>query len=552
MPGPFHFAWAGGAIQEQVTVVTSGTTHGGRIETVTLVGNLGVGSQMLTSIASNSGLDNGDFYTLAGPGIPDGTFFVHDDSSLSGPVDTILLSNAATQTLASATLVATKSVPLATAVASMVQGSNVLSFGTLDLPAGYYGVAGTGIGQTEIPTGAEDSVTGVVESAFMVYDGAGSGTMHKFVALPGEIPEGETLPLDYTVANQDVTATSTGDFSVAVTGPPDGDWYSITGIPSSVFLSLYPGLRYNLTGNGIAIGTTFVAPAGGSTAITIDQPATTSQLGAILTITGPRTPSEPFNPAVHNRFDEDVLGFDLTHDEGAFASLTIDIKNPAIGFLALGRNLWCWLSWDRAWTPEGGATPQIVPLFTGRLIGVPKLQADEIVQLEFLARPDDFNSQKAALVESLKVLPYYDPVWITSAGNADTVLEAYSALFHIAPVSLDVTISDVLQGEDGTVQIGEDVAFYDDFSLTYGQPPLVACTVSGTVSWQQQATGTLDVTEKIIEAFDRAAAAPYGGPLPLRNTTSDTSGGGRTMTRIFSRSTPSSSNAPSSGVKSDR
>ena len=523
MAGPFHFAWSGGAIQEQVTIVTSGNTHGGQTLTVTLVGNLEAGSQMLTGIASNSGLEQGDFYTLAGPGIVEGTYFLHDDSSLSGPPDTILLSSAATQTLASTTLVATKSIPLATAVATMALGSNVLSFGTLDLAAGTYGVIGTGIGHTEIPTGADDSVTGVVESAYMLYDGAGSGEMYKLVATPGEIPEDETEPVEYTVAVQEVTATTTGDFSVAVSGPPSGDWYSITGVPSSVFLSLYPGLRYNITGNGVPVGTTFIAPAGGSTSIIIDLPATTSQVGAILTITGPRTPNEPFNPAVHNRFDEEIIGFDIAHDEGAFASLTIDIKNPAIGLLALGRNLWCWLSWDRAW-PDGA--PDLVPLFNGRLIGVPKLQADEIVQLEFLARPDDFNSQKAALVESLQVLPYYDPIWLAAERSADTVLEAYSALFHIDPVSLAVTISDVLQGEAGIVEVGEDVAFYDGFSLSYGQPPLVAVTISGTVSWQQQATGIVDVTGKIIEAFDSAAAAPYGGALPVNNTRSDTSGGG--------------------------
>jgi len=147
---------------------------------------------------------------------------------------------------------------------------------------------------------------------------------------------------------QDVTATASGDYPVAITGAPDADWYSITGIPSSVFLSLFAGLRYNISGNGLAIGTTFIAPAGGSTAITIDLPATTSALDAILTITGPRTPDEPFDPAVHNRFDEAIVGFDITQDEGAYASLTIDIKNPAIGLLAIGRNLWCWLSWDRA------------------------------------------------------------------------------------------------------------------------------------------------------------------------------------------------------------
>jgi hypothetical protein len=61
---------------------------------------------------------------------------------------------------------------------------------------------------------------------------------------------------------------------------------------------------------------------------------------------------------------------------------------------------------DEAWQPVLGGTPDLVPLFNGRLVGVPKLAVDEIVQLQFLARPDDFNEQKAALNSVLAVLPH--------------------------------------------------------------------------------------------------------------------------------------------------
>src|SRR4029077_19680740 len=166
--------------------------------------------------------------------------------------------------------------------------------------------------------------------------------------------------------------------------------------------------------------------------LALDLPATTSQINDVLTITGPRTPNAPFDPAVHNRFDENIIDVAISQEEGGIATLTVGLKNPNIGLLAFGRNLWCWLSWDQAWTPDGSATPDLVPLFNGRLVGLPRLQADEVVQLEFLARPDDFNYQKSQQAQALAVLPYYDPVWLATASIVtapDVVLESYSALW---------------------------------------------------------------------------------------------------------------------------
>ena len=39
--------------------------------------------------------------------------------------------------------------------------------------------------------------------------------------------------------------------------------------------------------------------------------------------------------------DEDVFAFDLSHLEGEFATLTVELKNPRVGLLASGRKRWC-------------------------------------------------------------------------------------------------------------------------------------------------------------------------------------------------------------------
>jgi hypothetical protein len=71
------------------------------------------------------------------------------------------------------------------------------------------------------------------------------------------------------------------------------------------------------------------------------------------------------------------------------------------------------------------------------------------------------------------------PIWFSTNVSPDTVLETYSALWHIDRRSLSVTASDILEGEDGTIDIGEDKSIYDRFSLSYGQPPLVSAEVNG-------------------------------------------------------------------------
>ena len=207
--------------------------------------------------------------------------------------------------------------------------------------------------------------------------------------------------------------------TVVTTGTTAAGSTTISGIPSTALSSLSAGLVYNIAGNGLVAGSTFMAPASGATSIVLDTPAEAS-MNALLTITGPRTPNGPWNPAAHGRFDEDVLSIEIAQSEGDFATLTIGLKNPGLGLLAAGRNLWCWLSWDQAW-PDGAQ--DLVPLFNGRLVGVPRRQAGEVVELQFIARPDDYLIQKGALAASLQVLPYWDPVWLSSSISPDTVLE---------------------------------------------------------------------------------------------------------------------------------
>jgi hypothetical protein len=207
---------------------------------------------------------------------------------------------------------------------------------------------------------------------------------------------------------------------------------------------------------------------------------------------------EDFDDTVHNRFDEDVFSLSLSQSEGDFASLTLEIKNPRIGLLNVGRKVWCYIAIN-----DG---TDIVPLFKGRLIGVPTNVFDTLVQLEFTARPSDFVDQKTALANTMKVLPYYDSIFVSpdSWADPDVVLEAYSRLWHIDPVTHVVTTSDILVPEDGVEEVTEDQHFYDSMEVTLNSTPLRSVSMVATIPWTQSDLGAVDLTGRIKQLFSAA------------------------------------------------
>lgn len=223
-------------------------------------------------------------------------------------------------------------------------------------------------------------------------------------------------------------------------------------------------------------------------------------------------PAVAFDAGVHNVEDEDVFALEITQEEGDFAKLSLTIRNPHVGLLAPGRKVWGWLSWF-----DGTS---IVPLFYGRLIGIPTSLFEDLCVLEFISRPTDYKTQKELLAESLRVLPFYDPIFISkdSRDDPDVVLEGYTALYHTDRFAGAISISDTLLGEDGTLEFGEDEVLKDGLQLNLNNVPLRTVTMKATVPWDQTVNGSVDLTEYIytnwpnIEAGKRYISSyTYGG-----------------------------------------
>lgn len=202
-----------------------------------------------------------------------------------------------------------------------------------------------------------------------------------------------------------------------------------------------------------------------------------------------------FNPSTMNVFDEDIFSFEMKHEEGQIPVLDMVIRNPRIGLLNPGRKVWAWMAWDNAGT--------LVPIFFGILVGVPTNLFLEKVSIQLVARSSQFIANKQKLAETMKTAPYYDALWIDEGkrDDPDTVLEGWSAFWHINRTTLDITASDVLTGEDGTVVFGVTDAFYDSVSLNLGQPPLTNIRVETGVHWTQRSSGNFKVPTLNMQSY---------------------------------------------------
>jgi hypothetical protein len=206
------------------------------------------------------------------------------------------------------------------------------------------------------------------------------------------------------------------------------------------------------------------------------------------------------------REDEDVFDLKVSHSEGEYPTATVLIRNPNVGLLAPSRKQWAWVSY------AGGDTAGPVPVFFGRIAGNAVSMADDVIQLALRARPKDVQEQKEALAETLRVTPYWDPVWIRPERRLDPeqVLESRTQLWHFSRLGGAVTVSDILDGEDGTETFTEDDYFEGSISVSLGEQPLRNVSVEADVAWVQKAVGYVNLSQAIIDAFHDAGSQREG------------------------------------------
>jgi hypothetical protein len=195
----------------------------------------------------------------------------------------------------------------------------------------------------------------------------------------------------------------------------------------------------------------------------------------------------------HYRMDEYVFSARRTLAEGQKPLLELEIENPGTGLLNTGRKLWAWFAWD-----NGTA---IVPLFFGRIVGAPVAINKETFAIQLIASPVDYKQRVQTVAEALKVLPYWDPVFIDVGhrDNPDTILETRAALWEVDPTTLNVSAVSIVGGPDGNVNVTDH--FYDSLDITVSQPPATAILMDASVHWTQAYRGVLDPLGTKILSF---------------------------------------------------
>jgi len=218
----------------------------------------------------------------------------------------------------------------------------------------------------------------------------------------------------------------------------------------------------------------------------------------------------------HMRWDESVFSFTLAQEEGDPASLTAQVRRPRnvsgdpIGLLGPGRKIWAWFALD--------CGPALIK-FRGRLVGIPTSLFEDLVTLEFVAKPIDVVAQKEALANTLRVLPFYDEAVIDPSRrkDPDVVLEGYTKIWHFDRETHVVTVSDEISGEDGLVSFdgGSDdgKVLYDGLGLNLATGPLSRVDLTAEFTWTQQAGGTVDLTNYLISHWPGS----INGQIPSLN-----------------------------------
>lgn len=464
MAGPFYFAYVGGVADPALTLNTTGDLWGGSHSTfgdvwggtLATTGNLTNTSATISGVDKTESLISGNVYDVTGNGIPPGATATYSGGT------TLTLSSPAT----------------VTQVAASIQLSDT--------------------GQRSIVSGVQDIAPLVVGRTYSI---AASG-----------IPAGTTFVFDGNDTFEiSAPATSTAALTALTISSPL-ETNIVKNLASTAGLTV--GQTYGIWGPGVPANTFFTYVGGTDVTLTADANLTT--IGGFLSIRKGITEDDggAFNSATHMVEDEDLFSFELAQQEGDFATLRVEIENPRVGLLTASRKQWCWLSWDSAWQPGVATNPaNLVPLFHGRMMGAPTRMANEIVVLDYVGRPTDYFVQKSIIAAALQVAPYWDPVWIQKGVNdPDTVLEARSALWHIDRTTLEVTTSDIIDAEGDTIEILESEHFYEGVDFSYSEQPLTSVNVTASVTWIQSGDGEVDLSAKLVEAF-QAAGSPFSFPF---------------------------------------
>jgi hypothetical protein len=189
---------------------------------------------------------------------------------------------------------------------------------------------------------------------------------------------------------------------------------------------------------------------------------------------------ETFDAQVHAREDEQVFDLTISEREGEFATATLTVQNPRIGLLAPARKQRVFISAE--------IDGQVRLLFSGRVVGVPANITGEVIELEFIARPDNHAAVLSTFISQLKTMPQFHPALVSTEQQNDptAVLEGFAGLLHWDRATGDLSLAPI--AHDGTQFVAYvDGAFMEDsLDVSFSSAPIDRVIIDLDVSYTQQ------------------------------------------------------------------
>ncbi|GLQ53593.1 hypothetical protein [Devosia nitrariae] len=211
-----------------------------------------------------------------------------------------------------------------------------------------------------------------------------------------------------------------------------------------------------------------------------------------------------FDWQLHTDIDNDGFGWSLSHEEGEVATLAIEREQSGWAIMSPGHPRHGILS-----VSETGEPQDAVVIFRGRMVGVPSDFFGLTQRIEFEGAPAnlrEIGGVEAGTVDGALIT--YCRQHLASAPETCHLLEdtdpndptsyllARSAVFHVDPVTHEVSISDLIHG-DRVVGLADhhfhDLEEQPSAMLLEGETPVSAARCTFKVDWTQEAKGICDI-----------------------------------------------------------
>ncbi|MEE8629678.1 MULTISPECIES: hypothetical protein [Methylobacterium] len=232
----------------------------------------------------------------------------------------------------------------------------------------------------------------------------------------------------------------------------------------------------------------------------------------------------PFDPVAHKRRDIGIKSVSVREEEGVDTHVCT-IATSGIQPADIAGRRWAWLSFVLR---DGTAAP--IARMKRRPAAPAEAQGE--VQLEFDVLPSDWMARRDVTLAPLKVLPWFDPILVSSERLNDPVeiLDGHRRVVHFDRVTGACTTPELLG-------VGLPVKAVPKRSrvgwrngggvkIRRSKQPLAGVQVELSMAWQQADDGFIDMTPALKAAFgqgaigDRTASGPSPSKLVPRNVVS--------------------------------